>query len=606
MRPPDTIASSSNAAEIALPPTIQHSTALEKVNSQETAMQSRPEDAQGEQGAQDVRDEEKNEPVVDAAAADAEQEYPSFWKLVLLTIALCMAMLVVSLDGTILATAIPRITNEFNSLDDVAWYGSSYLFAVCALQLMFGKFYVMYPVKWVFLSGVVLFEIGSLIAGVSPSSAVLIVGRTVSGMGAAGIFAGAIIILATSVPLRQRPIYTGLLASMHGIASVAGPLLGGAFADKVTWRWCFYINLPLGGVTVICLILFLPSKPATQPGLPWKEQIKQFDLPGTFFLVPSVICLLLALQWGGATYPWSNGRIITLFVVFGVLAILFWGVEIWQKDRATVPLRVLKNKNIIGGVWYGVCMGGALFIFSYYLPIWFQAIKGVSATKSGIMNLPSILGLVIFSIIGGGLATALGMFTPLLIASSAITAVGAGLLSTLKVDSTIGYWFGYQVVVAAGAGLGAQNVMLVAQVAVPVADMAMAVSIMTFTQTLSSSIFLAVAQNVFQNQLVKNLMANAPGLDSNAIINSGVTALRDSVPADQLPAVLQAYNDAVTQTFYVAVAISALSIFGPLFMDWISLKQPEKKPAEDTLDGSSVDGKSSEPEAKENEAKDGS
>lgn len=127
-------------------------------------------------------------------------------------------------DGTILATAIPRITNEFGSLTDVAWYGSSYLFAVCCLQLMFGKFYTYYSVKWVFLAAVIVFEIGSLIAAVAPSSAVLIVGRTVSGLGAAGIFAGAIIILATTVPLRQRPMYTGILASMHGIASVVGPL----------------------------------------------------------------------------------------------------------------------------------------------------------------------------------------------------------------------------------------------------------------------------------------------------------------------------------------------------------------------------------------------
>ncbi|KAI0101952.1 MFS transporter [Hypoxylon sp. NC0597] len=565
-------------------------------------MKSQYEDTPAARGVQDV---EKNAPTVDVAAADAEQEYPSFWKLVLLTIALCMAMLVVSLDGTILATAIPRITNEFNSLDDVAWYGSSYLFAVCALQLMFGKFYVMYPVKWVFLAGVVLFEIGSLIAAVSPSSAVLIGGRTVSGVGAAGIFAGAIIILATNVPLRQRPIYTGLLASMHGIASVAGPLLGGAFTDHVTWRWCFYINLPLGGITVLFLVLFLPAKPATQPGLPWKEQIKQFDLPGTFFLIPSVICLLLALQWGGAEYPWGNGRIIALFVVFGVLGVVFWGVEFWQKDRATVPLRILKNKNILGGVWYGVCIGGALFVFSYYLPIWFQAVKGVSATQSGLMNLPSILGLVIFSIVGGGLATALGMYTPLLIASSVITAVGSGLLSTLQVDSTIGYWFGYQVLLAAGAGLGAQNVMLVAQVAVPVTDMAMAISILTFTQTLSSSIFLAVAQNVFQNQLIKNLAASAPEVDSTAVINNGVTALRNSVPPDQLPAVLQAYNDSVMQTFYVPVALSALSIAGPIFMDWLSLKQPEKETTDATVDGSSLDAKPAEPEAKEVDNKDG-
>ncbi|KAI1469126.1 major facilitator superfamily domain-containing protein [Daldinia caldariorum] len=193
---------------------------LEKTNSREASVQSRP------RQVQDVEKQEveNSEPPVDSAAADIEQDYPAPWKLFLLLVALCMAMLVVSLDGIILATAIPRITNDFNSLDDVAWYGSSYLFAVCALKLMFGKFYVMYSVKWVFLIGVFIFEIGSLIAAVSPSSAVLIIGRTVSGLGATGSFAGAIIILAGNVPLRLRPMYTGLLSSMHDIASVAGPL----------------------------------------------------------------------------------------------------------------------------------------------------------------------------------------------------------------------------------------------------------------------------------------------------------------------------------------------------------------------------------------------
>ncbi|KAI2603433.1 MFS transporter [Hypoxylon fragiforme] len=531
---------------------------------------------------QDAQDVEKNEHRPNTTAeTDDKQEYPPFWQLVLLTTALCMAMLLVSLDGTILATAIPRITNQFDSLDDVAWYGSSYLFAVCALQLMYGKFYAMYSVKWVFLAGVVIFEIGSLIAGVSPSSAVLIAGRAISGMGAAGIFAGAIIILASAVPLRQRPVYTGLLASMHGVASVAGPLIGGAFTDHVTWRWCFYINLPLGGTTILFLILFLPDKPPTKPSLSWKEQIKQFDLPGTFFLIPSVICLLLALQWGGAQYPWHDARVITLFIVSGVLATIFWCVELWQQDRATVPLRILKNKNIVGGVWYGVCVGAALFIFTYYLPIWFQAVKGVSATTSGLMNLPSILGLVVFSMIGGALASALGTFTPLLLASSALTAVGAGLLSTLQVDSAMGYWFGYQVLLAAGAGLGAQNVMLVAQVAVPAADMAMATSILSFTQTLASSVFLAVAQTVFQNRLVGNLAASAPEIDSSFVVNAGATAMGDVVPPELQRAVLEAYNSAIMQTFYVAVAVSALSILGPVFMDWLSLKQQEK----DTPDG---------------------
>ncbi|KAI1350632.1 MFS general substrate transporter [Xylaria sp. FL0043] len=518
-----------------------------------------------------------------AANADDESQYPRGFKLLLVTIALLSSMFLVSLDGTILATAIPNITDHFHSLNDVGWYGGSYLFAVGALQLLYGKLYTIYRVKSVFLVAVALFELGSLVAGVAPTSDAPIIGRTISGTGAAGILAGSIIIIGRSVPLRQRPIFTSILSAVHGISSVIGPILGGVFTDHVTWRLCFLINLPFGVITIFFLLFCLPQQPPTQLALPWNEQIKQFDLPGTFCIVPSIISLLLALQWGGSMYPFNDGRIIALFVLAGVLAIAFAGVEVWQGDNATLPGRIMKNKNILGGVWFGVFISGAILIFTYYLPIWFQAIQGVSATQSGIRTLPAVLGLVLFSIIGGGAATALGQYVPLLLISSIVASVGAGLLSTLKVDSTIGYWFGYQALMAAGVGLGAQNVMLVGQVAVPHVDMAMAISVMSFSQTLSSSIFLAVAQAVFQNSLESTLRAHTPEVDPGDVINGGVTAIRRLVTAEQLPSVLRAYNSAIMQTIYIAVAASGLSIAGALIMDWLSLKKKTETEKKESL-----------------------
>ncbi|KAM0199707.1 hypothetical protein ACHAPA_011870 [Fusarium lateritium] len=247
------------------------------------------------------------------------------WKLALVMIGLCLAVFCMALDITIIATAIPRITDEFRALDDLGWYGSAYLLTTCSFQLFFGKLYSFYSVKWVFLIAIGFFELGSLVCGAALTSTALIIGRAIAGIGSAGIFSGAVLIIVLSVPMRQRPTYIGILAAMYGVASVAGPFMGGAFTDKLTWRWCFYINLPLGFLTLLFIaLLFSPP----QSGLPknsssWRERLSSFDLEGSVCFLPAIVSLLLALQWGGSRYPWSDGRTIGLFIVFGVLNSLF-------------------------------------------------------------------------------------------------------------------------------------------------------------------------------------------------------------------------------------------------------------------------------------------
>ena len=522
----------------------------------------------------DVKEKEEIASQGDSTATEEdEQDYPKAWKLAAITLALCLSVFCMALDNTIIATAIPRITDDFKALNDVGWYGSAYLLTTCSTQLIYGKLFTYYSIKWVYLAALFIFELGSLVCALAPNSNALIIGRAVAGVGAAGIFSGAILIISCTVPLRARPTYMGFVGGMYGIASVAGPLMGGAFTDHLTWRWCFYINLPFGAVTAAFIVPFFNVKRrSVKESATWQEQLKKMDLPGTIAFLPCVICLLLALQWGGSKYEWKSGRIIALLVMTGVLAIAFLVIQWKQGDNATVPPRIVKQRSVWGSAWFGAMLGACFFVLVYFIPIWFQAIKGTTATQSGIRNLPMILGLVVVSIGCGILVTVIGYFTPFMLASSVFMAIGAGLLTTFEVDTNSPKWIGYQFIFGAGVGMGMQNSLVAVQATLPMADVPIGTALIMFSQTLGGALFISVGQNVFTNQLIKNLASAVPDLDPSIVLRVGATEIKKEIPKIFLNGVLAAYNKALSETYYVSAATAAMSIIGAVFVEWKSMK----------------------------------
>ena len=310
--------------------------------------------------------------MVEPIDEDDESQYPSKSKLVFIILGLDLALFLVGLDNTIISSAIPKITDHFHALNDVGWYASAYLLTICSTQLMWEKLYTFYSVKWVFLASLFIFELGSLVCGVAPTSTALIVGRAVAGIGGGGVGTGCFLLIAYSVPRRRRPTFVGMMGAMYRFAAIAGSLLGGAFTENasMTWRWCFYINLPWGVIPATIIIFFIQTpKAQTASTVSFVDQLKQMDPLGTITLLPGVICLLLALQWGGSTYAWHNGRIIAPLVLTGVFLIAFVFIQIRGGDQATIPMRVFHNRNIWGSALFGAGVEACFYVMLYYVSL---------------------------------------------------------------------------------------------------------------------------------------------------------------------------------------------------------------------------------------------
>jgi MFS family permease len=328
-------------------------------------------------------------------------------KLYAVICAVTLVAFLMLLDMSIIATAIPRITTQFHSLPDVGWYGASYLLASCSLQPLAGKIYTIFNNKWTFLIFFSVFELGSLISGVATSSNMLIVGRAIAGMGSAGMTNGALTIIAACVPLQKRPIYLGFMMATAQTGIILGPLIGGLLTQYTTWRWCFYINLPLGGLVAAMLILIsIPDKRAkSDEKLTYRTVAAKMDLLGFVVFAPAAIQCLLALEWGGTRYRWSSPTIIGLFCgAAGTLA-LFLFVEYRKGDSAMVPFFMIRQRIIACSSVLMFFFAGSMFILTYYLPIYFQAVRGATPTMSGVYLLPSVLTQIIFAMSSGAMGT---------------------------------------------------------------------------------------------------------------------------------------------------------------------------------------------------------
>ncbi|KAF7904576.1 hypothetical protein EAF00_001910 [Botryotinia globosa] len=513
--------------------------------------------------------EEKNQ--------NEEPEYITGYKLAIVIASVALSCFLMLLDTMIISTAIPRITDTFNSLLDVGWYASAYQFGSAAPQLLTGRIYTHFSTKWTFLVFFGVFELGSLLCGAAVSSAMLIVGRAVAGFGAAGIIIGAITIVSSCVPMERRPGLLGITMGFNQLGLVAGPIIGGAFTSYSNWRWCFYINLPVGAIAVVAIVLLrIPEQTAKAPALSVLRKLHHhLDLVGFFLFAPAVLQLLLALQYGGNQYPWNHRVVIGLFCGSAANFVVWFLWNRYKGDDALLPHSMIGRTAIwASGVYQGFLMA-AVYGGIYFLPIYFQAINNASPMLSGVYLLPTILPQLVMAASSGAIIMKIGYVIPLAFFSTVFLSVASGLYSLLQPGSSTGKWVGFQIIGGIGSGAGLQVAIIAIQAVTTGEELSSGMAFMVFAQSLTPAIALSLYQVIFAASLRTQLASKAPNVDTQAVIRAGATAFRGVVQPSDLPAVLVAYANSIDHAFYLVAAMAASCGIFVWGMGWNDIRKKD-------------------------------
>ncbi|KAL4960752.1 MDR family MFS transporter [Aspergillus stella-maris] len=496
-------------------------------------------------------------------ANETTPEYTTGIRLALLMFTIFTSTILVSLEIGIIATAIPGITDDFHRLDDVGWYGSATFILAAAASPLWGKLFKYVNVKWTFLVAVGIFLLGSIVAAAAPNSVSVIIGRAFQGWGASGVLGGTLIVINYVAPPKNHPILIGMWMAVFMVSTILGPVIGGVFTSEVTWRWCFWINLPVGGLIVVLLLLFLRiPKHIKQAQATWREIILSLDIPGFCLLLVSLICLTLALQWGGQTKAWSDGSVIATLVLWILLTIAFLVTEWLQGSRAMAPFSILKQRTTWSNALFCFISYAALYQVMFYLPIYFQSIHNQSAIRSGVNTLPFLALFALGAVISGAVIGKTHYTQPYELLGALIMTAGMGLIYTLDITTSSAFYFGAEVLFGFGVGICNQIPMTAVQGYSKLEDVSSATGIMIMCQTLSGAYFVAIAQSLFANRLLQTVMGDvrARHLDPAVVLGTGTTEIRDVFGGEDLDAVVEAYMVGIKDVFTFSLACAACSV----------------------------------------------